>query len=462
MVPSGFIFLDALPLNPNGKVDRLALTKPNYQDLKTDQPFVDPQDELEVQLVNIWEKLLGIQPISMQDDFFELGGHSLLAVRLFVEVEKVFGKNLPLATLFQASTVKDLANIIRQQNWLAPWSSLVPMQPNGSKPPLFYMHAGGGNLLIYRELAYSLGSDQPVYGLQPKGLDGKFDPFRTIEDMADYYVAQILKVQPEGPYFLAGLSSGGNTALEIAQRLIASGQKVALLAMFDTAGPDYYKPLPLVPRLISVLSWFIADWFRRISSWPQKIIRSISQDGWSKTYRFILVRGGLVQANLDADAEIQILRTRTVVEADIKEYQAQAENWLEKLVNTLLIFLLRNSSATHYAGIFARGLTRRDWIYEGTDVLPESLYQVQEATLAATVSYIPKPYRGPITYFRASESPPGIRPAPKGGWDNIAIGGLEIFTIPGNHTSIMESPILAEKLKACLERAQTDSANGYK
>ncbi len=237
MVPSAFVMLAALPLTPNGKVDRRALPAPDPVRQEPEETFVAPQDELELQLTKIWEKVLGVQPIGVRDNFFELGGHSLLAVRLFAEIEQIFGKNLPLATLLQAATIEKLAGILRQEGWSAPWSSLVAIQPGSSKPPLFCIHPIGGNVLEYLNLVNHLGSEQPVYGLQGQGLDGKQAPLNRVEDMATHYIKEIRTLQPEGPYFLAGYSFGGLVAFEMAQRLHAQGQNVALLALCDTRSP---------------------------------------------------------------------------------------------------------------------------------------------------------------------------------------------------------------------------------
>jgi aspartate racemase len=241
MVPSTFVLLDTLPLTPSGKVDRRVLPAPDHLRQEPEETFIAPHDELELQLTKIWEKVLGIQPISVQDNFFDLGGHSMLAARLFAQIEKKLGKNLPLATLFQAPTIKELASIFRQEEWSIPWFSLVPIQPDGSKLPFFCVHGGGGNVISYGSLARYLGSDQPLYGLQAKGLDGKQAPLTLIEDIATHYIKGILTVQPEGPYFLGGHSFGGIVAFEMAQQLAAMGQKVALLTLFDRIGPNIVK-----------------------------------------------------------------------------------------------------------------------------------------------------------------------------------------------------------------------------
>ena len=244
MVPSAFVFLDTLPLTPNGKIDRRALPAPDRLKQEPASTFVPPSDDLEIQLTKIWENVLGKKLIGVKDNFFDLGGHSLLAVRLFAQIEKTFGKNLPLATLFLAPNIEELANILRQKGWSVPWQTLVAIQPGGSKPPLFCIHPFGGNVLCYRDLAHYLGQEQPVYGLQAVGLDGKQAPYKRIEDMAAHYIREIRAFQPEGPYLLAGHSGAGMVAFEIAQQLVAGGQKVAVLALLDA-----YSPQSLVHEL---------------------------------------------------------------------------------------------------------------------------------------------------------------------------------------------------------------------
>ncbi|HEY8204732.1 MAG TPA: amino acid adenylation domain-containing protein [Pyrinomonadaceae bacterium] len=171
MIPAAFVRLASMPLSPNGKIDRRALPASEATDTAVTSKFVAPGDELELKLTKIWEKVLPVSPIGVNDNFFDLGGHSLLAVHLFALIEKAFGRNLPLATLFQAPTVKQLARVLRDEGWPAPWSSLVVIQSGGTRRPFFCVHAVGGNVLEYHDLARNLGPDQPFYGFQAKGLD---------------------------------------------------------------------------------------------------------------------------------------------------------------------------------------------------------------------------------------------------------------------------------------------------
>jgi amino acid adenylation domain-containing protein len=240
-IPSVFVVLDTLPLTPNGKLDRRALPAPELSrsEARQETSFVPPRNDLELHLVNIWQKLLGVAQIGITDNFFELGGNSLLAVRLFSQIERQFGKNLPLATLFHAPSITELVEIIKQKECSPSWSSLVAIQTGGSKPPLFCIHALGGNVLSYRYLASCLGTEQPVYGLQVRGLDGENILYTRIEDMAAHYLQEIISLQPEEPYFLSGHSFGGLVAFEIAQQLYRQDRQVAFLGLFDCLISQY-------------------------------------------------------------------------------------------------------------------------------------------------------------------------------------------------------------------------------
>jgi thioesterase domain-containing protein/acyl carrier protein len=249
MVPTAIVMLDALPVTSSGKVDRQALPIPDRGEVQSRRTASPPRDALERRLVAIWEEVLGVHPVGVDDNFFDLGGHSLLAVRLIGTVDRALEVRLPLAMLLQAPTIAEQAGQIKSRGWSAPWSSLVPIQPAGSKPPLFCIHWAGGHVLIYRDLARLLGPDQPVYGLQALGLEGKQAPHTRIEDMAAHYVREVRSLQPSGPYYLAGASMGGRIAFEMAQQLAAQGNHVALVALFDTVGEVERQPLPVRERL---------------------------------------------------------------------------------------------------------------------------------------------------------------------------------------------------------------------
>ena len=234
MVPAIFIAVERIPLTPNGKVDLAALPAPPA---RTSRERRAPRTPTELALAEIWCDVLAIEGVGVEGNFFELGGHSLLAVTLFSRIEKVFGVTLPLATLFQAPTLEHQAELIDQRGVSAPWRALVPIQPAGSRPPLYAIPGLGGIVVGFNDLARLLGPDQPFYGLQPRGLDGKLPPFTSIEETAEHYLGEVRALQPQGPYFLIGVCMGGVVAFEMAQRLRAAGQEVAFLALLDVRPP---------------------------------------------------------------------------------------------------------------------------------------------------------------------------------------------------------------------------------
>ena len=248
MVPSTFVVLDAMPLTPNGKIDRRGLPEPKG-DISSGETAA-ATDAFQAQMVKLWEDVLGKKPIGIRDNFFDLGGHSLLAARLMHRLGQAIGKTVPLAMLLQAPTIEQLAALLSQDGWSHHWSSLVPMQPAGSHPPFFCVHGVGGNVLNFRELARRMGPDYPFYGIQARGLDGKHPCFTEIEEIAAYYIKEIKTVQPRGPYFVGGYSLGGIVAYEIAQQLRASGEPVGLLALLDTYAGNLASISSTVLRLL--------------------------------------------------------------------------------------------------------------------------------------------------------------------------------------------------------------------
>jgi amino acid adenylation domain-containing protein len=401
MVPSCFMLLDALPLATNGKVDRLALPVPDRNQAAGGESFVAPQDEFELRLVKIWEEILPIRPIGIKDDFFDLGGDSLLALRLFSEIDKAFGESLPLATLFQAPNVEKLADLLRGEGSSKAWSSLVSIQPDGSKPPFFCIHAGGGNVLFYRDLARRLGPDQPLYGLQPQGLDGKLPRHTTAEQMAAHYISEIKTLQPKGPYYIGAASFGGPIAFEMAQQLHARGERVSLLALFDAYGPGYPKLLPGTTVLRS-----------KVDRFRQRIEHHV---------------GSLLM--LESKERLRYLREKTFIARKAFKRRMRRRR---------------------------REIARKFYERWGRPV-PTALRATQETIYQSVSDYVPGVYPGKLTLFRASTQPVGIYPDPLLGWGGLASGGLEIHEVPGFHGSIVAEPrvrFLAEVLRTCLDSAQ--------
>ncbi|MGB0522922.1 MAG: amino acid adenylation domain-containing protein [Flammeovirgaceae bacterium] len=234
MVPGYFVHLDKFPVNTNGKVDRKQLPAVD-QAAVSEETYVAPSNPIEAKIIALWQDLLNIQGIGASDNFFELGGHSLTAVRLVDQLKRAFGVNLPIAALFQAPIVTQLAQVIQQaMHQESKTQLLVPLKPTGSKTPIFLVPPIMGTALSYANLVKHISDDQPVYGLQTSGLEAGQEIHTTMEDMAACYIAEIKKMQAAGPYILAGWSFGGLIAFEMAQQLKATGDQVQKLVLFDT------------------------------------------------------------------------------------------------------------------------------------------------------------------------------------------------------------------------------------
>ncbi|MCA8978192.1 MAG: SDR family NAD(P)-dependent oxidoreductase [Planctomycetes bacterium] len=240
-----------------------------------------PRDEVEVKLCASYHDLLGVEDTGLDQDFFELGGHSLLAVRLFARIHKDFGLDLELANLLTAGTVRKLAVVVRAELGLPepgtePVRSVaakkgqhvVPIQVEGTRPKLFLVHGAGGNVLGFRDLSHYFGVDQPVYGLQARGVDGKQQPHDSIDEMARSYLAELREVQPHGPYFLGGYSGGGLVAYEMAQQLLAVGERIGFLGMIDTWCPQMRQRSKLERAVIH-----LGRLLRRGPMYPFRILR---------------------------------------------------------------------------------------------------------------------------------------------------------------------------------------------
>jgi thioesterase domain-containing protein/acyl carrier protein len=271
MVPSTIVPVESFPLTDNGKIDRRNLPPPPESRSITSAEAMAPRDALELQLTALWEQVLGRGAIGVRDNFFDLGGHSLLALRMFSAIERVFRKRLPLALLFQAPTIERLAEVLRDEGCSVPWRSLVAIQAHGGRRPFFVVPGVGGNVLVFARLSKLLGEDQPFYGLQAQGLDGKARPFTRIVDMARHYIGEIRTVQPCGPYRIGGTCTGGLVAYEMAQQLTAEGEEVDV-AIIESWHPDSYRahwhrpPLMLWPMLF--IAGKLAAYLRLLKSRP--------------------------------------------------------------------------------------------------------------------------------------------------------------------------------------------------
>jgi amino acid adenylation domain-containing protein len=387
MVPMTYVFLRKIPLTSNGKLDRRGLPEPEDQR----KPFIEPQTPLEHRLAEIWREVLRIERVGRDDNFFELGGDSLSAVRIFLEIERTIGETLPLATLFEAPTVGKLADALGQ-GWAPNWPTLVPIQSRGSRTPFFGVHGGDGHVLFFTLLTRILGSDQPFYGLQSQGLDGRQTRHKSVPEIATNYVEDLRRVQTHGPYLLGGYSFGGVVAFEMARRLRARGEQIALLVLFDAPNPA--RP----PRRYTR--------FERLKHWFDKT----SNLSFDERLKYFLRRVSL--------------RTRTSLGEGGKE--------LQKI----------------FFGTRTKGPDRLPADWRAT--------QIRQAHARMLRAYRPRPYEGRITLFRAKNPTGNYEFPPDLGWTDLSRGGIEIHDIPGSHELMFRDPsvyVVAEKLDCCIRAA---------
>lgn len=236
-VPSRIVIVTDMPKNALGKVTRSELTR-----LLADSPKpntrVETRDQIELHLVKLWEGLLKVSPIGVEENFFSLGGDSLLAAQLVDAVERNFGRRLPLDVLwFGSPTIAYMASLLHQDEQSRNWPILVPIKGSGNKVPLFCVHSQGGNLFHYYELAQTLDDEQPVFGLQARGVYGGARPRHVIEEIATDCISAMREKQPCGPFRIVGYSSGGIIALDMARQLEANGEQIGLLALIDVGVP---------------------------------------------------------------------------------------------------------------------------------------------------------------------------------------------------------------------------------
>ena len=353
------------------------------------------EDNTTRELTLIWQRLLGIGSIGLDQNYFDLGGDSILAVQLFAAIEQVFNVKLPVAALFEAPTIEELARILRRKTPIANWSPLVAIQPAGSRPPFFCMHGAGGNVLIYRDLSQNLGSDQPFYGLQSQGLDGSCPPLTTVEDMAALYVREIRRVRPHGPYCLGGYCGGGTIAYEVAQQLRREGEQVALLALFDTM--DWSKfPLPS--------AW--AKSYYNCQKFAFHIGNFLCLDSKGKSKFF--------------SEKLQILRSRIPV----------------------------------WRGMLLAGLSRRSNTGKSHSWVLGEIWRNNDR---ACSNYVPKPYPGVVTDFRPLKQYRMFND-PDARWDRLALAGQSIVTLPVYPAGMLVEPFvrhLAVALRKSLDTAMS-------
>jgi thioesterase domain-containing protein/acyl carrier protein len=344
-----------------------------------------PRNELEQKLARVWESTFDARPIGIHDNFFGLGGHSLTAVKLIAAIEKETGRKLRLSTIFQQPTIARLARAMQEGQAAINASSIVEIQPRGSKTPLFLVHGvGGGMFWGYNNLARQLGEEQPVYAFKSRGMDG-LEEFARIEDIATQYVADLRKFQPDGPYRLGGYCFGGNVAYEMARQLRAQGQEIALLLLVNCwPNNSSYTQLSWTPTFIGKFAWNFC-------------IRLAHQ-----------IRSGAKQP---------------------RDYFKWRAAWAVKRIRSL----------------FTENISGRLSVDDIVDLSdrPEHERKLWRTHVQAWLQYQPQAYDGAVVLFRTRGHPLVCSFDNQMGWGSFARGGVEVRICPGDHESILEEENVA-------------------
>jgi len=408
MVPSIFVMLDSIPMTSHGKVDGEALPEP-----KVERVYVPPRNAAESLMCVLWQQVLGVRSVGIRDGFLELGGNSLLAARLMNHIELHFGRRIPLSTLLSATTVEELARIIPERPDTELTSPLVRMQAGcTSRHPFFFLHGQFSGWGLYcKAMAPFLGEEQPFYVFHPLAERGHDLP-ATVELMAKRYVQVLREAQPHGPYLLGGYCNAGLIAFEMAQQLRAQGEKVELLVLVETLARnrEFRQHRTLVSIAAKLLGMKPADeleYFVRLC----KLSTDFRALPSSERTRFIARSvGAFPRVASSAMRRLLCRRFRSNgASSHSQDIAASSNIWGEEEVST------------HY----------RRLVY----------------------GYVPRPYAGRLTIFRA-EGEKHSTDDPAMGWRSLA-QKVDSHSIPGDHLgciSLAENlPIFAEHLKSCLD-----------
>lgn len=367
--------------------------------IEPSNPSISPND-VEATLVAWWEELLGLETVRADDDFFDLGGDSLIGVQLFFRIKKTYGREFGLSTLFETRTVRQLAQLIRETGETHEIatkipSSIVPIQPIGTQPPVYWIPGGFGNsVLPFREVSLELGADQPVYGFESK-MPEEGEEFEPIVNRAARFIEEMRSLQPHGPYALIGFCGGGYVAYEMAQQLSAQEEKIALLCIVECDDPRH--PAGQIGRICfraERILWRIQHFLRR---GPRSLARWTAEKA-SSAARWVRLRGQRGLAKL-------------VGEHLPEPPSASADMYA---VPRSIIFHYRPAP---YRGKAVIILGKDTWSFAG---------------LSASID-------------------------PRLIWRKRCVGGSEVHRLPGDHMRILEAPIahqFAAILKASLKNSR--------
>lgn len=424
MLPAAFVALEALPVNGSGKIARQQLPAPADTDGEACGEYVKPKNPLQYQLVQIWEELFDRRPIGIRDNFFELGGHSLLSVRMMGRLEQVLGRKLPLATLFAGATIEHLCEALVKEQLASQRAPLVAVQPEGSKPPFFYLHGdfqGGGMYCL--SLARHLESEQPFYAIQPHGLEGEAIP-KTIEEMAAEHIKSLRAFQPSGPYQFGGHCNGGLLAFEMARQLESLGEQVTLLVLIGTTGVNarYTKLQQAVRGYCAV----------------QRMDTDKQQELFLKAREFAVRLGEVGQYYRE--------RVKELSQWSMPQRMAFVRRKGRQVLQSL-------------AGLFsqekARAAAQSAEAVNALQPIEERSQASHDAYARAMLSYVPGKYSGRVTLFWPEEWAMESSADPTAGWRDVA-ANVDVHIVPGGHLTclIQHTAELARHLQMCLHAAQ--------
>lgn len=416
MIPSAFVRLDALPLGPNGKVDRKALPEPDKTRPELSVSYVVPRTPVEGKLAEGWAEVLSVDRVGLHDNFFDLGGHSLSGARLVSLIHEEFGCDLPVSEFFAAPTIAQLAERIETESrrklglGKKAWTYLCELQRGNDRKPVFVFPGGGGGepeFFVYGFLARHVGTGYPFYGLRARGADGTLQPHTSVAQMAEAYVEEIRAIQPEGPYFLVGECAGGVNAYEAARQLQAQGQEVAMLVLMDVERPTRIK----------YLRFRMSRWLEPVRQW------------WRENYYLTRIPYHFRQLRLSA---------------------------LDQYPNYFLGRLGNTFKATHKKPRTVDSRQERAAIVLHTVAPGEGLRHIEwvRENYRRTVRRIqPTPFNGHVEVIVSEKL---YRRDPALGWKKLALKGLSIHPVPGDHWSYIRNhvEVAGLKLRECLERAE--------
>ena len=413
MVPSALVVLDKLPVNTNQKLDRKALSQLSPEALAPPRAIDPPRNDHERTLIEIWKSLLDTPSIGIKDDFFDLGGTSLQTVSLIIEIEKAFGRTIPLSVMLTERTIEKLAAALGPGAGARP--AIVALNEGGSGVPVFFIHAGDGEILVYRKLAQRLRTDHPVYGIQPRNRNGCPILHTRLGEMVDHYTDEILERQAEGPYFLGGLCTGGLIALEIAKKLRSAGHTVGMVALIDTA--YFNEPEKSLAR-------------KRLQSFGASFSADAPEQSLPARAMGIVRKASRKMARVTAyEARRQSRAMRDALKGKLLRYFIDRDRPLPRIVRDVPAYV-----------VLARA---------------EKEYVVRER------------YRGELLLFRATEKDQRVDGMvedtpyieryedPLLGWEkNVAT--VKVYDVPGGHVSLLMEPhveTLAERIQAHIDAA---------